>query len=146
VAENGKILGNPEELETANLVDIFNAGEYFVAPPRPLRPVWGEEDMPEKKGDPGRPVIPIRIGAHTFDEAICDLGASVNIMPTVIYEKIHGQPLFYTTMCLHLADQTLCYPKGILENVLVGVGHSALPVDFMVIETGGDDRAPIILR
>jgi hypothetical protein len=46
VAEKGKILGNPKELETANLVDIFNVGEYFVAPPRPLRPVWGEEDMP----------------------------------------------------------------------------------------------------
>jgi hypothetical protein len=97
------------------------------------------------KGDLGRPIIPIRIGAHTFDEAVCDLGASVNIMPKVIYEKIHGQPLLYTTMCLQLADQTLCYPKGILENVLVGVGHSALRVDFVVIEIGGDDRAPIIL-
>jgi hypothetical protein len=56
--------------------------------------------MLEKKGDPGRPVIPIRIGAHTFDEAVCDLGASVNIMPKVIYDKIHCQPLLYTTMCL----------------------------------------------
>jgi hypothetical protein len=93
VAKKGKISGNPEELETVNLVDIFNAGEYFVAPPRPLRPVWGEEDMPEKKGDLGRPIIPIRIRAHTFDEAVCDLGASVNIMSKVIYEKIHGQPL-----------------------------------------------------
>jgi hypothetical protein len=101
--------------------------------------------MPEKKGDPGRPIIPIRIGAHTFDVAVYDLGASVNIMPKVIYEKIHGQPLLYTTMCLQLADQTLCYPKGILKNVLVGVGHSALRVDFVVIEIRGDDRAPIIL-
>jgi hypothetical protein len=145
MAEKGKILGNLEELETANLVDIFNVGEYFVAPPRPLRPVWGEEDMPKKKGDPGRPVIPIHIGVHTFGEAVCDLGASINIMPKIIYEKIHGQPLLYTIMCLQLADQTLCYPKGILEKVLVGVGHSALRVDFVVIETGGDDRAPIIL-
>jgi hypothetical protein len=67
VTKKGKIMGNPEELETANLVDIFNAGEYFVAPPRPLRPIWGEENMPEKKGDLGRPIIPICIGAHTFD-------------------------------------------------------------------------------
>jgi hypothetical protein len=70
MAEKGKILGNQGELEIANLVDIFNAGEYFVAPPRPLRLVWGEEDMSEKKGDIGRPVIPIFIGAHTFDKAI----------------------------------------------------------------------------
>jgi hypothetical protein len=39
VAKKGKIPGNLEELETVNLVDIFNAGEYFIAPPRPLRPV-----------------------------------------------------------------------------------------------------------
>jgi hypothetical protein len=49
VAKKGKISGNPEEFEIVSLVDIFNAGEYFVAPPRPLRLVWGEEDMPEKK-------------------------------------------------------------------------------------------------
>jgi len=54
MAKKGKILGNLDELETANLVGIFNVGEYFIAPPRPLRPVWGEEDMPKKKGDLGR--------------------------------------------------------------------------------------------
>ena len=64
--------------------------------------------MPKRKGDPRRHVIPIRIGAHTFDEAICDLGASVNIMPKVIYVKNQGEPLLYITMCLQLADQTLC--------------------------------------
>jgi hypothetical protein len=79
VAIKGKIPRNLKELETMNLVDIFNVGEYFVAPPRPLRSVWGEEDIPKKKGDPERPVIPICIGAHTFDEAVCNLGASVNI-------------------------------------------------------------------
>jgi hypothetical protein len=66
-------------------------------------------------------------------------------MPKVIFEKIHGQPLLYTTICLQLVDQTLCYPKGILKNILVGVGHSALRLDFVAIEIGGDDRAPIIL-
>ena len=100
MAKKGKILRNLDELETTNLIDIFNVGECFVTIPRPLRPVWGEEDMPGKKGDLGRPVIPICIRAHTFDKAIFDLGASVNILPKVIYEKIHGQPLLYTTMCL----------------------------------------------
>jgi hypothetical protein len=56
--------------------------------------------MPRKKGDPGRPIIPIAIGPNTFEEAIYDFGASVNIMPKVIYEKIHRDQLLYTTMCL----------------------------------------------
>jgi len=55
-------------------------------------------------GDLGRPVIPISIGCHSFPEAICDFGASVNIMPKEIYEKILNDPLLYTNMCLQLAD------------------------------------------
>jgi hypothetical protein len=66
-------------------------------------------------------------------------------MPKVIYEKIHGDPMLYTTMCLQLADQSLYYPKGILEDVCVRVGHLYVPADFVVVEMGGDEKAPIIL-
>ena len=47
-------------------------------------------------------------------------------------------------MCLQLADQSLCYPKGVLEDAIIQVGQSYVPVDFVVLETGGDERAPII--
>jgi hypothetical protein len=130
-ADKGKIPGQPEDLETANLVDIFHAGWYH--PDQPSRG-WKGESLPEKKGDLGRPVIPIAIGPHIFEEALCDYGASINIMPKVIYEKIHRDQLLYITMCLQLADQTLCYPKGILEDVGVRVGQSYIPADFVVIE------------
>ncbi|XP_066392416.1 uncharacterized protein [Miscanthus floridulus] len=101
--------------------------------------------MPDKKGDPGRPVIPIAIGPHIFQEAVRDFGGSVNIMPKLIYEKILGDPLLYTNMCLQLADQSLCYPKRVLEDAIVRVGQSYVPIDFVVLEIGGDEGAPIIL-
>jgi hypothetical protein len=66
-------------------------------------------------------------------------------MPKVIYEKFLGDTLLYTTMCLQLADQSLCCPEGILEDVYVRVGNSYVLVDFVVVETGGDERSPIIL-
>jgi hypothetical protein len=141
VMEKGKILGKLEDLETMNLIDIYNAGHFYTAPSR----AWVDNTLLVKKGDLGRPIIPISIRTYTFEEAVCDLGSSVNIMPKVIYEKIHGEPLLYTTICLQLADQTLCYPKRILEDVSIQVGHSFVPVDFVVVKTGGDDRAPIIL-
>jgi hypothetical protein len=97
LANKGKILGQPEELETVNLVDIINAGWYHRDYPSRG---WRDDSMPEKKGDSGRPVIPISIGPHIFKEAICDYGVSVNVMPKVIYEKIYGDPLLYTTICL----------------------------------------------
>jgi hypothetical protein len=66
-------------------------------------------------------------------------------MPKVIYEKIHGDQLLYTTMYLQLADQSLGHPKGIIEDVCVRIGHSYVPADFVVEETGGDEKPPIIL-
>jgi hypothetical protein len=48
-------------------------------------------------------------------------------------------------MCLQLADQTLCYPKGILEDVWIIVGHSYVLADFVIVQIGGDEKAPIIL-
>jgi hypothetical protein len=89
--------------------------------------------------------IPISIIPHISQEAICDFRASVNIMPKVIYDKILGDPLLYTNMHLQLTDQSLCYPKGILEDAIIRVGESYVPVDFVVLQTGGDERAPIIL-
>jgi hypothetical protein len=48
-------------------------------------------------------------------------------------------------MYLQLADQSLYYAKGILEDICVRVGNSYVPADFMVVETGGDEKSPIIL-
>jgi len=96
-------------------------------------------------GDPRRHVIPISIRCHSFPEAICDFGASVFIMPKVIYEKILNDPLLYTNMCLQLADQSIYYPEGVLEEVVIRVGQSYVPVDFVVMETRLDEKAPIIL-
>jgi hypothetical protein len=115
-ANQGKILGQQKDLETTNLVDIFNAGSYWSDP---ISKGWNDETLPIKKGDLGRPVIPISIGSINFNEATCDFGASINIMPEVIYDKMFNYPLLYTTMCLQLVDQSLCYTKGILEDICV---------------------------
>jgi len=80
-----------------------------------------------------------------FPEALCDFGSSVNIMPRVLYEKFFTHPLLQTAMCLQLADRTLSFPKGILKNLCVRVGILYAPADFVLIETGTDERAPIIL-
>ena len=82
--------------------------------------------LPVKRGNPGRPYISISIGMVDFLEALCDFGSSVNIMP-------------------RLADRTLSLLKGILKNLYVRFGTLYAPADFVVIENGTDERAPIIL-
>jgi hypothetical protein len=109
--DQGKISGQPEELEIANLI-----GSYWSDP---LRGAWIDSTLPIKKGDLGRPVIPISIGSANFNETLYDIGASVNVTPKVIYEKLFNYPLSYTTLCLQLAHQSLCYLMGILEEIYV---------------------------
>ena len=99
--DKGKILGQSEDLETTNLVDIHSAAYYCI---QPSMRRWIDYTLPEKKSDPGRLVIPITIGPHIFQEAIYDFGASVNIMPKVIYDQINGDTLLYTNMHLQLAN------------------------------------------
>ena len=97
LSNKGKILGQPKDLETANLVDIHNAAYYCI---QPSTGRWIDYTLLEKKSDPGRPVIPITIGPHIFQEAIYDFEASLNITPKVIYEKILRDPLLCTNMRL----------------------------------------------
>ena len=62
--------------------------------------------LPEKK-DPKYPTISCSIGAQQFDQALCDLGANVSVMPKVVYDKHNHNSLSPTTMCLQLADQSV---------------------------------------
>ena len=115
---NPGIPSQPEGLESANLVDMFDAGNNWSNPITEL----STDLLPVKRGDPGRPVIPISIGMVDVPEALCDFGSSVNIIPRVLYEKFFTYPLLETTMCLQFADQTITFPKGILKNLCVRVG------------------------
>ena len=101
LSDKGKIPRQPEDLETANLVNIHNAAYYCI---QPSMGRWIDYNLPKKKSDPRRPIIPIAIGPHIFQEAISDFEASVNIMPKVIYDQINGDTLLYTNMHLQLAD------------------------------------------
>jgi uncharacterized coiled-coil protein SlyX len=62
-SNKGKIPRQPKDIETANLVDIHNAAYYYMEPSTRR---WIDYSLLDKKGDPGRPVIPIAIGPHIF--------------------------------------------------------------------------------
>jgi hypothetical protein len=47
------------------------------------------DGLPDKMGDSGVPTISCLIGTQKFDQALCDLRASVGIMPNVIYDQLN---------------------------------------------------------
>jgi hypothetical protein len=80
-----------------------------------------------------------------FERCLGDLGASVNIMPKVIYEALEYLALSPTTMLVQLADSTIRYPEGIAEHAFVRVRDSFVLADFVVIDMEGDPGVDLIL-
>ncbi|XP_012837507.1 PREDICTED: uncharacterized protein LOC105958049 [Erythranthe guttata] len=93
-----------------------------------------QSNLPPKMKDPGSYTIPCIIGNSTFDKALCDLGAIINLMPMSVFLKLGLGNLNRTRMTLQLADRSLKYPDGVVEDVLVKVDKFILPVDFVVLE------------
>jgi hypothetical protein len=75
--------------------------------------------IPPKLKDPGAFIVPCTIGDVYVGKALCDLGASINLMPLSIFKKLGIGEARPTTVTLQLADRSLCYPQGKIEDVLV---------------------------
>ncbi|KAI3717877.1 hypothetical protein L1987_69783 [Smallanthus sonchifolius] len=101
--------------------------------------------LPEKLTDPSIFTIPCLFGGDVRSHALADSGASINLMPYSLYEKLALGELAPTRMTLSLADRSIKCPRGILENVLVKVDKFVFPVDFVVMDMEADTTVPIIL-
>ena len=55
---------------------------------------------PEKKKDPGCPTIDCSIGDQYFNNTLCDLRASVSVMPKAVFDKLQHTKNTPTSMCL----------------------------------------------
>ncbi|GJS36533.1 reverse transcriptase domain-containing protein [Tanacetum coccineum] len=96
-------------------------------------------------GDPGRFLIPCDFPELVDCKALADLGASINLMPLSVWEKLSLPPLTPTRMILELADRTISTPSGIAEDVYVKVGKFHFPTDFVVVDYVADSKVPLIL-
>ena len=95
--------------------------------------------------DPGVPKISCFIYDKHYEQCLCDLGSSVNIMPNVIFEELHYPALSPTSMLVQLADSTTRYLEGVVENMLVRVNGSFILANFTVMDIEGDLGMHLIL-
>ena len=101
--------------------------------------------LPEKMKDPGSFTIPCTIGEFEFQKALCDSGASINLMPYSVAKKLSLGEITPTTVTLQMADRTLEKPEGIIEDVLVKVGKFIFPADFIILDMEEDSQVPLLL-
>ncbi|XP_021723748.1 uncharacterized protein LOC110691135 [Chenopodium quinoa] len=101
--------------------------------------------MPPKLKNLGNFSIPCAIHKMQIDKVLCDQGASVSLMPYSVYQRLELGELSSTNITLQLADRSIKFLKGKVEDVPLRVGKFVIPVDFVVFKMDEDANIPIIL-
>ena len=119
------------EFETMNLIEECNA--------------ILQRKLPHNLKDPSSLTIPCEIGNSIIERALCDLGASIKLMPLSIFRLLGLSKARPITVTLQLVDRSLKHPWGVIEDVLVKVDKFIFPADFIVLDIKEDKEIPIIL-
>ncbi|KAK1660274.1 hypothetical protein QYE76_048433 [Lolium multiflorum] len=103
-----------------------------------------ETSIPRKLEDGCEPIIKMRV--NDFDcNALCDLAASISVMPKKIYNMLDLPPLKNCYLDVNLADNAIKKPLGRIDNVRIMVNNNLVPVDFVVLDVECNASCPIIL-
>ncbi|KAL4360937.1 hypothetical protein GQ457_04G019810 [Hibiscus cannabinus] len=101
--------------------------------------------VPATKTDPGSFTIECFIGHNYPTKALCDPGASINLMPKSVFQKLGIGEAKPTTVMLQLAYHSYVQPEGKIEDILVKVDKFIFPADFLILDCEANIDAPIIL-
>ncbi|XP_073017834.1 uncharacterized protein [Primulina eburnea] len=123
-------------IQSAEQEDVaFNGGDYKEK----------QGNLPQKLQDPGEFVVPCEIGGKLVENAICDSGASVNIMPSSLYEKLGLSRIKPTGLSLQMADKSVRTPLGVVEDVELKIDKIRLLADFVVLDIHNSQNVQVIL-
>ncbi|XP_050875608.1 uncharacterized protein LOC127079243 [Lathyrus oleraceus] len=129
-----KILSNKKKLKDDEMMTLTIECNTII-----------QNNMPPKLKDPGSFSIPCIIGRFFIDKELCDLGASISLMPLSVCKKLKLGDLRPTMISFQLVDRFVKYPVGMLENIPVRIGQFYIPTSFIVMDIKEDYNIPIIL-
>jgi hypothetical protein len=76
---------------------------------------------------------------------LCDLGASISVLPKAIFDKLNLTQLAPTPMMFQLAISTVHYTAGIAEDISVKIQGCFIPIYFVVLHMEVTKESPLIL-
>nr|GEY99837.1 reverse transcriptase domain-containing protein [Tanacetum cinerariifolium] len=104
------------------------------------------KSFPEKLGDLDKFLTPCDFSRMDECLALADLGASINLMPLSVWNKLSLPELSPMCMTLELANRSIYRQVGVAEDVFVKVGTFHFSADFVVVDFDADPRVPLILE
>jgi hypothetical protein len=104
-----------------------------------------EASIPKKLEYGWEPIINMRV--EEFDcNSVCDLGASISVMPKRVFDMLDLPPLEKCYLDVLLVDVAAKKPLGRVDNVLMQVNNNYVPVDFVFLDIECNASCPIILE
>ncbi|GKA50404.1 homeodomain-like protein [Tanacetum coccineum] len=139
---------NPSHEENSNLIkDIRSSTDVAIRNQgASIKTLEIQIGQMSKEKDPRSFTLPCFINNVCFNNALADLGASVSVMPFLTYLNLGLGELAHTKLTVELADRTVKYPKGIAENMLVGIGKFVFLIDFIILDMPKDIKVLLILE
>lgn len=104
-----------------------------------------QHKLPPKLTDPGRFTISCVIGSMKIGQALCDLGANINLIPLYMMKKLNYGEQNSKKKTLTLSDKSITYPYAFVKDVLVRVDDLLFSVDFVILEIPEDVETPLLL-
>jgi len=102
-----------------------------------------KRSIQEKLEDPGSFTQPCSIGQLVFSNCLCDLGASVSLMPFSVARKLEFTQYRPCDLTLIIADRSS--PFSLLKDLPVMINGVEVPTDFVVLEMEAEPTDPLIL-
>jgi hypothetical protein len=100
--------------------------------------------IPNKLEDGWEYIIDMHVNG--FDcHALCDLGASISIMPRKIYDMLGLPPLEKCYYDVPITDVAKKKSLGRINDVLIIVNNNLVPIDFLFMDVECNASCPIIL-
>ncbi|XP_019093237.1 PREDICTED: uncharacterized protein LOC109129440 [Camelina sativa] len=98
-----------------------------------------------KLEDPGKFVVPCSISGVNFEDSLCDIGSSVNVMSKDVTERLGIDDMKASKVSLKFANAVSTTPQGFISNLDVQVGSCLVATDFYVVEISEGYVMPLIL-
>nr|GEX67486.1 reverse transcriptase domain-containing protein [Tanacetum cinerariifolium] len=138
----GNTVNNPKE----DLKDITTCSETAYQGPTIHTSSSSLPKVVEQKlWDPNKFFIPCDFPGMDECLALADHGASINLKPLSVWNKLSLHELSPKCMTLELVDRSISHPVGVAEDVFVKVGTFHFPADFVVVDFDANPRVPLIL-
>ncbi|KAG8474649.1 hypothetical protein CXB51_031277 [Gossypium anomalum] len=129
-----ELLANKRKLDDASHVELNAVCSAIL-----------QNKLPNKLKDLGSFTIPCLIGRLNVNNALANLGASINVMPYKMFKQLGlGKPK-QTRMSIQLTDKTIKFRRGIIEDLLVKIDKFIFLVNFVVLDMDEDNDVPLIL-